>query len=239
MPRALLVSDFPSHFQLTLTPPPSSSPQLTNVLILLHGLGDTYTPFTELGKQLSLPETTCLSLQALTPLPFDLGGYHWGDDVQFNQADGNMEFDAGFEKSTRVLRNDVIRVLVEECGYQHREILFFGLGQGAMAALAVAASLTQELGGIISIGGQMPSMDLPTEGAHTPILVIGGSSDTLVTKTGIALLKTAFSHVEYHKWNRSGDGMPRNRDEMLSIMRFFARRLKSRKGAPTGSVEIL
>ena len=45
-------------------------------------------------------------------------------------------------------------------------------------------------------------------------------------------------HVEYHKWDRAGDGMPRNRDEMLPIMRFFARRLRSRKGVPEGSIEV-
>jgi hypothetical protein len=32
--------------------------------------------------------------------------------------------------------------------------------------------------------------------------------------------------------------MPRSREEMLPIMRFFARRLRSRGGVPEGAVEV-
>ena len=35
-----------------------------NLLILLHGLGDTHVPFANLGKQLKLPQTATLSLRA-------------------------------------------------------------------------------------------------------------------------------------------------------------------------------
>ena len=35
-----------------------------NLLILLHGLGDTHVPFANLGKQLKLPQTASLALRA-------------------------------------------------------------------------------------------------------------------------------------------------------------------------------
>jgi len=35
-----------------------------NLLILLHGLGDTHVPFANLGKQLKLPQTATLALRA-------------------------------------------------------------------------------------------------------------------------------------------------------------------------------
>ena len=35
-----------------------------NLLILLHGLGDTHAPFTNLGKQLKLPQTATLAIRA-------------------------------------------------------------------------------------------------------------------------------------------------------------------------------
>lgn len=60
--RQPTANNFPSDIHLTITPPPRSSPQPVNVLILLHGLGDTNASFTNLGKQLALPETTCISL---------------------------------------------------------------------------------------------------------------------------------------------------------------------------------
>lgn len=41
-----------------------------NLLIMLHGLGDTCAPFFALGKQLSLPATCVLSLQAPFPYVF-------------------------------------------------------------------------------------------------------------------------------------------------------------------------
>lgn len=184
-----------------------------------------------------MPETTCISLQGPTPLPFELGGFHWGDDIQFDRTNANMEFDTGFTKTLKTLKDDIIEeVLIKNCGYKPREIVLFGFGQGGMAALAAAASMTGELGGIVSIGGPLPTSSIGQ--SATPILVLGGSSNTLVTKSAITNLKVVFQNVEYHKWDRSSDGMPRSREEMLPIMRFFARRLSSRKGVPEGSVEI-
>lgn len=240
MPTRLpTLSDFPPSIHLTITPPPPASPQLTNVLVLLHGLGDTSASFTTLGRQLTLPETTCISLQAPTPLPFELGGFHWGDDIQFDQATGNMDFDTGFTKAITIIKEDIVENgLVTKCGYKHREIMFFGFGQGAMAAIAATTSMTEELGGVISIGGPLPESCKHVKGLTTPLLVLGGSSNTLITRTALTNLKASFQNVEYQKWSKAGDSMPGKREEMLPIMRFFARRLKSRKCVPEGSVEI-
>ena len=232
-------ADFPPSLVLSITSPPAGSQHTTNVLVLLHGLGDTSAPFTNLGKQLALPETTCLSLQAPMPLPFELGGFHWGDDMTFDQASGQMDFDTGFTKAVKVIKQDIIEGgLIGKCGYKPREIMLFGFGQGAMAALAATASMAEELGGIVAVGGPLPSSNSSARAIKTPVLVLGGSSSTLITRTALDKLKAAFQNVEYQKWNRAGDGMPRNRDEMLPIMRFFARRLRSRAGVPEGSVEI-
>ena len=150
-----------------------------------------------------------------------------------------MDFDTGFSKITRILKEDVIKSgLVEKCGYKAREILLFGFGQGGMATLATACSMPEELGGVISIGGPIPSSITTAKPVSSPVTLCGGSSGTLITRTALDNVKKAFDYVEYHKWDRSSDAMPRNRDEMLPIMRFFARRLRSRKGVREGSVEI-
>lgn len=238
-PRLPRCADFPSSLKLTITPPPASSPQLTNVLILLHGLGDTLDSFTSLGRQLSLPETTCITIQAPTPLPFELGGFHFGDDILFDSNTGHMEPDASFSKIIEVLKGDVVEIaLVQKCGYKPRDIMFFGFGQGGMAALATAASMADEVGGIISIGGPLPASSTPAKDVMSPVSVLGGSSNTLITRTTLERIKGTFRNVEYHKWNRPGDSMPRSRDEMLPIMQIFGKRLKSRRGIPEGSVEI-
>lgn len=233
---------FPANLIITIiTPPPTHPP--TNILILLHGLGDTHASFTTLARQLTLPETACLTLQAPTPLPFDLGGFHWGDDIIFDQASGTMDFDTGFTKSTHLITERIIKdALISKCGYKAREIMLFGYGQGGMAALAAATSLAaeEELGGVISTGGPLPlSVSTISQAkVKTPVLVLGGSSNSLVTPSAVARLKDVFETVDYKQWKRSGDGMPANREEMLPIMQFFARRLRSRRGVPEGSVEI-
>lgn len=237
-PRLPESSDFPKHCSLDVIPPPASSPQLANVLILLHGLGDTKASFSSVGRQLILPETTCFALQGPTPLPFDLGGFHWGDDISFDQTSGRMEFDAGFTKAIKLIKEDIIEDgLMGRCGYQAREIMIFGFGQGAMAAIATALSMSEELGGIVSIGGPRPASESSAT-SRTPLLVLGGSSNTLITRSSVASLRSAFGFIDYQKWNKSGDGMPQSHEEMLPIMRFFARRLRSRKGVPEGSVEL-
>ena len=236
-------SDFSSKLNLTIICPPSSQTPV-NVLILLHGLGDTNASFINLAKQLSLPETACIALRAPTPLPFELGGFHWGDDIIFDQASGQMDFDTGFAKIDRVLGQDIIQdILIDQCHYQPREILLFGFGQGGMASLAVATSFSQELGGIISIGGPYPSsitIDKSTNTAknRTPVLVLGGSSSTSITDIAASTLRSGFEFVEHKRWAKSGDSMPRSRDEMMPIMQFFARRLRSMRGVPEGSIEI-
>ena len=239
MPLSPEQADLPISLVSSITSPPASSPRTTNLLILLHGLGDSSVSFTNLGKQLALPETTCISIQAPTPLPFELGGYHWGDDITFDQASGEMNFDTGFTQAVKLIKQDLIEeTLLKKCGYKTTDIMLFGYGQGAMAALATAASMSEELGGIVSIGGPLPSSNASAKSIKTPLLVLGGSSNTLITRINLNKLEQTFQCVEYQKWNRAGDGMPRNRDEMLPIMRFFARRLKSRAGIPEGSVEI-
>ncbi|KAI4136898.1 MAG: hypothetical protein L6R39_007572 [Caloplaca ligustica] len=242
MPRQPRSSDFPSYLQLSIIPPPANQSPV-NVLILLHGLGDTKEAFARLAQQLALPETTCICLQAPSPLPFDLGGFHWGDDITFTQSTGTMDYDTGFEKSTRVLNQDIIgNVLIQKCEYEPRNILLFGFGQGGMAAIAAAIAFKSELGGIVSIGGPLPSsfLDRADDGRknQTPVIVLGGSSHSLVTQSALTSLKKAFQLVEYVKWPRPGDGMPRNRDEMLPIMKFFARRLQSRSGIPQDAIDL-
>ena len=116
--------------------------------------------------------------------------------------------------------------------------MLFGFGQGAMAAVATTVSVPEELGGVISIGGPLPTDSTISTTTLTPLLILGGSSKTMVTQIALGKLHQIFKAVEYHKWDRPGDDMPRNRDEMLPIMRFFARRLRSRQGVPEGSIEI-
>lgn len=228
--------------RLPLTHPAPASHPPTNVLVLFHGLGDTHESFEKLGKQLNLPETACIAVRAPKPLPFDLDGFHWGDDLIFDQHTGEMDIDTGFKDSTQMLLDKVVKEgLLAKCGYTAREIIFFGFAQGAMVALQIAASLDEELSGVVSIGGAL-SLSAPLrpidKKSRTPVLVCKATHASKVPDTAIKRLKDAFEFVEVKEWKRNGDGMMRNREEMMPIMQFFARRLRSRKGVPEGSVEL-
>jgi len=240
--RSPTAVDFPSDITLTIiNPPPTQRP--VNVLILLHGLGDVAQPFANLARQMSLPETVCLSIQAPSPLPFDLRGFHWGDDIVFDQSHDGLDVDTGFEKSHKLLSDGVIKeVLIGKCGYSARDIMLFGFGQGGIAALKVAATLVDdELAGVISVGGPVPAtvqQKTSKSKPKTPVLLLGGSSRSLLTVTAIRNAKDVFEYVQVTTWQRPGDGMPSNRAEMLPIMAFLARRLRSRVGVLRGAVEL-
>jgi predicted esterase len=231
-----------SKFRQLICAAPTSQPP-TNVLILLHGLGDTNASFTKLGQQLNLPETACIALQAPNALLFDIEGFHWGDDLIIDQSNGEMDMDTGFRSSTKLLLDGVIREgLIGKCGYKPREIVLFGFAQGGMAALQAAAEFGgDELGGVISIGGAL-SQSTPLKAIEkqgkTPILVCRATRNSKVTDSAVLRLKDAFEHVEVKDWKRNGDGMMSNREEMLPIMQFLACRLLSRRGVPAGSMEL-
>ncbi|KAL1984049.1 hypothetical protein VTN96DRAFT_9646 [Rasamsonia emersonii] len=290
--RVPLISDFPSHLTViisypspsgpTSSPPPSNSHPPSNILLLLHGLGDTAARFASFGRALNLPETICITVQAPTPLPYALvgvEGFHWGDDVMFDRSNsdgggGGLDMDAGFSRSAvQMLAREVVSdVLVRKCGYRLRDVLLLGFGQGGMAALVAARELgvnpppapssvsispnpttssipassstsdyDTSLAGVVSFGGPYP-LSASTVGPknRTPVLLLAGRDDanTAVTDAAVRRTKEVFEFVELHRWPRKGDGMPRNRDEMLPVMRFFARRLRSRQGVPDGSIEL-
>ncbi|KAI7547087.1 alpha/beta-hydrolase [Hortaea werneckii] len=246
MGRLPTADDFPSNVTLSIVPPPNNDPP-TNVLILLHGLGDTHVSFEKLGKQMNLPETACISIRGPQGL-LDMGGFHWGDDVIFESTSGGLDADGGFKQATAMLKGLVEDDLMVKCGYSAREIMLFGFGQGGMAALNLTVALSQqpenasnaELGGSISIGAPLASEAPPALIAKckTPILVCAGNDETSVTSTAEGKLKRIFEYVEIKRYRRAGDVMPNSRDEMMPIMQFFARRLRSTKGVPEGAVEV-
>jgi predicted esterase len=182
-------------------------------------------------------------VQAPNPLPFDLGGFHWGDDMIFDQKTGEMDMDTGFKAATILVLNAIIQDgLIGKCGYKAREIMIFGFGQGGMVGLQAAAEHEgEELGGVVSIGGILSvsvALRALEKKSKTPVLVCKAARGSAVTDSAISRLKDAFEFIEIKEWRKNGDGMPSNREEMMPIMQFFAWRLRSTRGVPAGSVEL-
>ncbi|CAD6500399.1 BgTH12-07576 [Blumeria graminis f. sp. triticale] len=254
-PRLPQPGDFlPSHI-LTITPPAPTHTTPTNALIFLHGLGDTHLPFTNLARSLALPATVSIALRAPNLIPplfsgTDVPAFHWADDLLFDPTTGAMDADAGFTRAQTAL-DDVIKVLVSDCGFHERDIYFLGFGQGATASFGWlgraerAGSGRGGYGGVIAIGAGLPKELLswipasPSEKLQTPVLLCGGQTSTQVTGQVTTLIRDRVASLQYVQWKRSGDRMPQNREEMMPIMQFFARRMRSWTGVFEGAIELI
>ncbi|RCI08702.1 hypothetical protein L249_4833 [Ophiocordyceps polyrhachis-furcata BCC 54312] len=221
---------------LHLPSPPEST---TAFLILLHGLGDSEAPFASFARAMALPGVLAISVRGVAPLPSALllppegggGGagahFHWGDDLSLDPRTGDIDADPGFRRASRAIIHQLIRgVLVEKCGWEVDDVILFGFRQGGSLALGLASELRNEtLKGVVSIGGPLPVSMIPTTSAraksHTEVLLCQLDEDM------VDAVESEFEHVTVARWKRQDVTMPRNRDEMLPIMKFLADRLKT------------
>ena len=158
----------------------SSRQQLTNtnLLVLLHGAGDSHRPFDTLAKTMSLPQTATLSLNARIcgiELPFNLG-YSWFHEQDY-YGTGDM-----------LLRNDAIRnaSLQHAVQFLHElikrlhsawipeRIFLLGYGAGATLAMEVCRLWTsqQPLGGAICVDVGLGEITNLGHLPNTPILFL-------------------------------------------------------------------
>ncbi|KAK7749410.1 hypothetical protein SLS62_008154 [Diatrype stigma] len=236
----------------------------TAILILFHGLGDSDAPFATFARNLNLPGVLAISVRGVAPLPPALLGlpdavssgptrhFHWGDDLNLSTTGGGgLDPDPGFAKAERLVLGKLIReTLIENCGWDARDILLFGFGQGGSLALGLAARLRDSAAvvdvtagdrsaadvdvafkGVVSIGGPLPNSMVSTvssrQKARTPVLLCHGRASEDLDDDAVEAVKKEFADVREVKWKKSDDGMPKNREEMLPIMQFFADRLRS------------
>lgn len=237
------------HFQLHFPSPPEST---VAILILLHGLGDSETPFAGFARATDLPGVLAISVRGVNPLAPSMVGepdadaaaragyFHWGDDLRLG-ADGELDEDPGFGSAQDAVLERLVRgVLVDRCGWSTDDVLLLGYGQGGSLALGLASRLrgegaTAKFKGVVSIGGPLPRSMVPTVSsrpkAATPALLCRAKRSEGLDADAVEFVKEEFDKVEVAVWeNKVRDGMPANRDEMLPIMRFFAERLRDQGG---------
>lgn len=261
IPKEEDFEELSSSLKFTLTYPEVRE-TTTAILLIFHGLGDSERAFTTFAQSVNLPGVLGISVRGVSPLPPALLGlpegsaplnnhFHWGDDLTISDATGQLDLDPGFTKAMdRVLGRLVRDVLVTRCGWDTRDILLFGFGQGGSVALGLAsklrdaakvtdassASTPAEEGsmtafkGAVTIGGPLPASTIPTvsarDKARTPVLVCRGrGSESDLDADALDVLRDEFADVRDVQWQKPDDGMPASREEMLPIMKFFAERL--------------
>ncbi|KIK68492.1 hypothetical protein GYMLUDRAFT_35920 [Collybiopsis luxurians FD-317 M1] len=217
---------------------PSDDGTDENLLILLHGLGDTHIPFSKLGRQLKLPQTATLALRAPERIPFLYEeAYQWY--TSFDQL-GEL-IDRPNPTPALELLSKVLNHLTEDCAWPSDRIHLFGFAQGGSVALEFVIKLWRQqleqessgssLGSIVSVSG--PLLSYPTISSLSPTPVIAvyrpPPAEPLLSPGDLTALKKAYSSVKEVKLGTRGPGMPSSKEEWEPIMRFWSERLSRRQ----------
>lgn len=255
-PRIPTDADFPADITLTISPPdPPESTSAILILFHglghVHGPFAALGRQLSLPGVLSI----AVRGPAVVPAALlgDVPGehYHWGDDLTLSSSTGDLDPDPGFTAAeSKVLDGVVRRGLVERCGWRFDDVLLFGFGQGGSLALGLAARLSapqrvvdvtdgggegerggnKAFKGVVSIGGSLPSSMVSTISnrgkSKTPVLLCHGSQSEALDEDAIEAVRKEFESVKDVSWAKADDSMPKSREEMLPIMRFFAERLR-------------
>ena len=245
LPTVPGVSEFPQDLHPVIYLPLNNKP--TNVVLFLPGLGDTSANFSNFAKALNLPDTVTITLQPPFPLPFPVGpGFHWSDDLQVDTSSGTIDQDSPITKATRIVADVISDVLIKKHNFTPPSVHLFGFGQGGSLSLSIPLSDSlpslPSLGGVTSIGGPL-SLTVSHAAqikSRTPVCLLGGSRGGFARdeRSPVKRLRILYEFVEYHEWRKSDDSMPKNQEEALPMMQFFARRLRDRRGVPDDFVEI-
>ncbi|KAG2173282.1 hypothetical protein INT43_004656 [Umbelopsis isabellina] len=177
-----------SKSELSFTFTPSADKVNLNVLILLHGLGDTEEPYKKLGINLKLPQTATMAVQAPEPVPYMDDGYQWFPSFDLLTGEMLPPSDPNRMKGltrTRALLSKLIQHLIQDCRYQPSNIFFFGFSQGGTVALdQVMFGPHKSLGGVVSVSGylleEQANEKVTGEKYKGNILVTQGDNDRTV-----------------------------------------------------------
>ncbi len=212
----------------------------SNLLILLHGLGDTNHPFSTFARTLRLPQTATLALQAHVDLPFGLGKtwfrmHREGDDGD-EEAIAELD-DEALIGSLEAARDELLAVLgrLFALGWEPGLVFLMGFSQGAVLALEAALALgAGRLGGVVCIADTvLPArvslgrrLRLGASAGQVPVLAVHGTRDEMVPReeaekkarwlreNGVPQLATAFFEKEHQ--------MISSKEETRAVLEFLA-----------------
>ena len=216
-------ADFPHSVQVQIVPQRTRK-AIKHVVVVLHHFGGSEASLVDLALDLNeqQPETSYVLLRGLEAVPTPNSGYHWADPAS--------EWDGGFLRASEAILVKIIKSsLIARCGFSPRDILLLGHGQGGMAALATAALWEDvELGGVVSIGGPLPSYvhsATSTRKIQTPALALGGSLGDLSPHV-LNCIKSRFAYTDICIRTGIYDTVPEDEESMAPLLAFLAHRLR-------------
>ncbi|KAF9653674.1 hypothetical protein BDM02DRAFT_3226555 [Thelephora ganbajun] len=209
-----------------------------NLLILLHGLGDTHVPFANLGKQLKLPQTATLAIRAPEKIPYLYEeAFQWYESFDsLGDLLPNPNPAPALDLLTKIFDH-----LINNCGWSPQKIHIFGFAQGGIAAVEFALLRWRQqlqkspdlsispLGSVVSVCG--PLLSYPTLKSPCPIPLLLFHRSPPAESALSSSNKTAFrkGFGSFREAQVGGEGMPRSKTEWEHIMRFWSERLNHRQ----------
>ena len=153
----------------------------SNLLILLHGAGDSHRPFCEFAKRMDLPQTASLSIHAsscnngFTTLPFNLGNT-WFEEMDYavtgNALDSRdprriASLSSAIDKLVKILESLYPQDGDDPSeGWMPERIFLFGYSAGASLVMETCLRLMKQkergLGGAVCVAGGI-ECEIPSE----------------------------------------------------------------------------
>ncbi|OWZ19582.1 PhosphoLipase/carboxylesterase [Phytophthora megakarya] len=237
-------SRFPGNPHFSLAQVDKCTAQAQNLLLFLHGRGDSHEPFARLGEQMALPQTAVVSLRAPRELPFGFG-FSWIDDIDANgdvipPDTVHKHRSESLQTATDYVWN-FLRVLHDQYEWSYSRLFVFAFSQGACVAFHLAMTLPRDvqLGGVVLVsGGAIVGPHSSSYGkgsAPTPMLQVTGETDKIYP-TSLAVL----THREFKRRHtqkaaeelftsllrpHKGHAMIDSREDMQHVMLFFSKYL--------------
>ncbi|DBA84147.1 TPA: hypothetical protein ACH3X1_006618 [Trebouxia sp. C0004] len=110
-----------------------------NLLILLHGYGDTSEPYAKLARQMALPQTACLALPGpIGPVPGTPNGRAWYSEEDEDESLTGGNSSSNCVTSTFQWLQHVLAGLQGSNGWRSSHTHLFGFSQGGSVALHLA-----------------------------------------------------------------------------------------------------
>ncbi|KAI0058366.1 hypothetical protein BV25DRAFT_1810832 [Artomyces pyxidatus] len=217
---------------------PSDDGTDENLLILLHGLGDTHIPFGKLGRSLNLPQTATLALRAPEKIPYLFQeAYQWypsfdrlGEMIPHPNPTPALDYLA-----------TALDHLTRDCAWPPHRIHLFGFAQGGSVAAESAlrwwrreletkdATPPRALGSVVTVAGPLLSYPTLSTPCPTPLLAFHhpDSADSALPGDALTAFRKGFRAIAEAK--KRGEGMPRSKEEWFPIMKFWSEYLGRRQ----------
>jgi predicted esterase len=240
---------------------PQKTPN-TNLLILLHGAGDSHAPYDKLAQTMTLPQTAALSVSASCPgftgLPFQLG-YTWFQEMDYTTG-STMSRDHTMRQSSLLSATQRLCDFIEGLTHQWipERIFILGYGAGATVAMTTCQYWFQDckkpaLGGAVCVGGGdclslIPLVINKTSGSNdkdikaSPIILVVGGKDAAFPPSVAKTIQSKYMHecgigndqlVQIHVQPNKAQSMISSEEESKAVMEFLAPKLVRVQSMPT------